>query len=427
MLKHKHGALETHMDLNHSQRDGQPASLSETSWRYRGWLVAAAAMVGLMFGPSTIAILSFGIFMHPLEAAFGWSRPEVAIASTIVSYTAMVIAPLQGYLVDRYGTRPVIVPCVPLFALAVGAMYFLPAVHWLYYLAWIVLPVTGIGVFPLSYIRVVSSWFDKKLGLAIGIANAGIGIGNAALPLILNRLIRDHGWRVGFLGMAVLALAVTFPAVFFLIQEKPGTDTHTLAKTQADRQDFRLAVSSKRFRLMAMIFVLLGLVSTALVVHQIPLLIDAGLTPQRAALVQATFGIFVIVGRIATGLLIDLLDAPLVMMAWVLGAAATCLLYASDVTGNLVFLCGALLGMLIGAEFDVLGYLLKRYFGMHSFGKLHGIVFAVFQFGAGAGAALLPFIRQSTGSYREGLLLFAGAMLICVLLLWLLRRTDTNP
>jgi MFS family permease len=414
------------MDLNHPQRTGLLASPAETSWRYRGWLVAVAAMVGLMFGPSTIAILSFGVFIHPLEAAFGWSRPEVAIASTIVSYTAMVIAPLQGYLVDRYGARPVILPCVPLFALAVGAMYFLPAVHWLYYLAWIVLPVVGIGVFPLSYVRVVSSWFDKKLGLAIGIANAGIGIGNAVLPLIVNRLIRDHGWRVGFLGMAVLALIVTFPAVFFLIKEKPGTATHTRARTQADKQDFRLAVSSRRFRLMAVIFVLLGLVSTALVVHQIPLLIDAGLTPQRAALVQATFGIFVIVGRVATGFLIDLLDAPLVMMTWVLGATATCLLYASDITSNLVFLCGALFGMLIGAEFDVLGYLLKRYFGMRSFGKLHGIVFAFFQFGAGAGAALLPFIRQSTGSYREGLFLFAAAMLICVVMLWLLRRTETK-
>jgi MFS family permease len=415
------------MALNHFQREDQSQSHPETSWQYRGWLVAAAAMVGLMFGPSTIVFLSFGIFIHPLEAAFGWSRPEVAIASTIVSYTAMVIAPLQGYLVDRYGTRPVIVPCVPLFALAVGAMYFLPPVHSLYYFAWIVLPITGIGVFPLSYIRAVSSWFDKKLGLAIGIANAGIGIGNAVLPLILNYLISNHGWRVGFLGMAVLVLVVTFPVVFFLIQEKPGTAIRTLARTHADEQDFRLAVNSKRFRLMAAIFVLLGLISTALVVHQIPLLIDAGLTPRRAALVQVTFGIFVIVGRIASGFLIDLVDAPLVMMVWVLGGTAACLLYASDITSNLVFLCGALLGMLIGAEFDVLGYLLKHYFGMRSFGKLHGIVFAVFQFGAGAGSALLPFIRQSTGSYREGLLLFAGATVICVLLLWLLRRTETTP
>jgi MFS family permease len=87
-----------------------------------------------------------------------------------------------------------------------------------------------------------------------------------------------------------------------------------------------------------------------------------------------------------------------------------------------VFLCAALLGMVLGAEFDVLSYLLKRYFGMRAFGKLYGVIFAVFQFGAGAGAALLPIMRQASGSYRSGLLTFSAATLVCAWLLVLLYR-----
>lgn len=77
--------------------------------------------------------------------------------------------------------------------------------------------------------------------------------------------------------------------------------------------------------------------------------------------------------------------------------------------------------MVLGAEFDVLSYLLKRYFGMRSFGKLYGVIFAVFQFGAGAGAAFLPIMRQASGSYRTGLLSFSAATLVCAWLLVMLH------
>ncbi|WP_431286448.1 MFS transporter [Roseateles chitinivorans] len=396
--------------------------VTETSWRYAGWPVAVAAMIALMFGPSTVAVLSLGIFIRPLEADFGWSRTQIALASSIVAYTVMLISPLQGYLVDRFGARRVMLPCLPLFATAVGLMYFLPPVPWVYYAAWIAIPALGIGLFPLSYLRVVSTWFERRLGLAVGIANAGIGLGGAVLPLLLSAVIATQGWRTGFLCMALLVMLVSFPAVLLFVREKPATGPTRAASAPLSGLDFRSATRSRPFALLAGIFVLLGLINTALFVHQIPLLIDAGLTPQRAALVQSTFGLFVILGRLLTGLVIDFVAPPLVMMVLVLGASAACLIYATGPVGDIVFVCAALLGMVLGAEFDVLSVLLKRYFGMRSFGKLYGLVFAVFQLGAGAGAAMLPLLRQATGRYREGLLVFALATLLCAVLLAVLHR-----
>lgn len=394
--------------------------VGEDSWRYRGWVVVLASMVALMFGPSTVAVLSLGLFIRPLEADFGWSRTQIALASSIVSYTVMLISPIQGYLTDRFGARAVIVPCIPLFCVAVGLMYFMPPVPWIYYAAWIVLPVIGIGIFPLSYLRVVSSWFDKRLGLAIGIANAGIGIGGAVIPLLIGAVIAHQGWRAGFVGLSVL-VALTLPLAYAFIREKPGTEPKKGRAQTVPGVEFRTALRSREFKLLTGIFLLLGVINTALIVHQMPMLMDAGVTPQRAAMVQATFGIFVIAGRLLTGLLIDYISAALVMCFLVLGGTIACSLYAYGVTGDVVFLCAALLGMVLGAEFDVLSYLLKRYFGMRAFGKLYGVIFSVFQFGAGAGAALLPLMRQASGSYRSGLTTFAVATLTCALLLIVLH------
>ena len=396
------------------------ATVGEESWRYRGWVVVLASMIALMFGPSTVAVLSLGLFIKPLEADFGWSRTQIALASSIVSYTVMFISPIQGYLTDRFGARAIIIPCIPLFCVAIGLMYFMPPVPWIYYAAWVALPAIGIGIFPLSYLRVVSSWFDKRLGLAIGIANAGIGIGGAVIPLVIGTLIVQQGWRAGFVGLAVL-VALTLPIAFFFIREKPGTEPRKGKAQSVPGVDFKEAARSRQFKLLVGIFMLLGVINTALIVYQIPMLIDAGVTPQRAAVVQATFGIFVIVGRLLTGLLIDYISAALVMCVLALGGTIACVLYAYGVTGDVVFLCAALLGMVLGAEFDVLSYLLKRYFGMRSFGKLYGVIFAVFQFGAGAGAAFLPIMRQASGSYRTGLLSFSAATLVCALLLVMLH------
>jgi nitrate/nitrite transporter NarK len=394
----------------------------EFSWRYRGWLVSLASMVSLMFGPSTVAILSLGIFIRPLEQSFGWTRAEVAIASSISAYAAMMISPLHGYLVDRFGARKVALRCVPLFGIAVAAMYWLPAVHWIYYLAWALLPVAGLGMFPLSYLRLVSSWFDRRLGRAIGIANAGIGLGSAVLPLLLTGLVAEHGWRVGFLAMAALVLCVSLPATLLFARDPAEATMKDCVPGATDWQGFFKALRTLRFALLALVFALLGLVNTALVVHQIPLLVDAGVSPQRAALVQAVLGIFVIAGRIITGTMIDFVAAPLVMMTWVLGATLSCLMYASGVTDGWIFVCGALIGMLIGAEFDALGYLLRRYFDIRFFGKLHGLIYAVFQFGAGAGAIWLPMMRQASGTYRQGLLVFAGVTMTAAVLLVALHR-----
>jgi MFS family permease len=125
------------------------ATLPESAPTYPGWKVVAATAAALAFGPSTIAVLSLGLFMRSFEAEFGWARTQVALATTIVSYVIVVVSPLQGWLADRFGARRLILWSIPAFGLGIAALALLPPVLWVYYLAWVVVPFLGVGLFRL--------------------------------------------------------------------------------------------------------------------------------------------------------------------------------------------------------------------------------------------------------------------------------------
>ncbi len=380
---------------------------AETDATYPGWRVVAASAAALAFGPSTIAVLSLGLFMGSFQREFGWPRTEVALATTIVSYVIVVVSPLQGWLIDRFGARRIIMWSIPAFGLGVAALSQLPPVHWIYYTAWVVIPFLGIGLFPLGYLRVISGWFNQRLGLALGLTNSGVAIGSIVLPIIVGQLIHSYGWRQAYIGLSVIVLLFTLPLAWKFVHEKGETPRTSMPRESSVGATLKIAVRTRTFALLSIAFLLVGVATTAIIVHQVPLLTDAGMSPRKAALVQTVFGIFGLIGRLVAGALLDRFRATRVMMVFVIGGVAACSAYALGAGGNLAFVCSALIGLLFGTEFDVLAYMIKRHYGMRSFGKIYGMVFAVFQFGAGFGAALLPMTRDHFGSYAAGLWIFA--------------------
>ena len=97
----------------------------------------------------------------------------------------VLVSPLQGVLADRFGPRRVVLTSIPLFAASLAALYFTPKNLLVYYVLWALVPVAAIGLWPLGYLQAVSRWFDRKLGLALGVANAGIGLGSTFVPMIV--------------------------------------------------------------------------------------------------------------------------------------------------------------------------------------------------------------------------------------------------
>jgi MFS family permease len=380
---------------------------------------AVAATVGLMWSPSTIALMGLGVFILPLQAEFGWSRAQVVAVSMVINLTLLVMSPIQGYLVDRFGTRKVIVPSLGIFGIGLMLFYFLPGRLDAFYLGWAALVAASVGLLPGGYLRVAGAWFNKRLGMALGLVNSGIGWGNIFVPLVASTVITAYGWRMAYVALGLIVLCIAFPVCAVLLKERRSVGPESAEAKQTRKQTtarvFKETIRSRQFRTLVVAFFLLGLVNNALINQQVPMLIDAGMTPQKAAFVQSMFGVFLLLGRIGAGILLDRFSARWLMGIASIGAAIACLIYSTGVTGNLVYLSAALIGLVVGAEFDVLGYVIKRYFGMAAFGKTYGSIFSMFQLGGAIGSTSFAVSHDIFGSYQIGLYVAAAVLvLVCI-------------
>jgi MFS family permease len=405
-----------------------------------GILTTLGATVGLAFGPSVIANLTVTGYITPIEREFGWSRVDVSFAFTLVAYMIVLMSPLQGFLVDRFGPRRVVLTSIPLFALSLAAIYFTPPNLYVYYLLWAIVPVAGIGLWPLGYLQAVTPWFDRKLGLALGCANAGIGVGSTLLPMFViapiiaanaaeggmlmqvvtvGGLFPFAGWRSAVLTLSMLIIVVSWPVVAYCLRE-PSAAEIAARKQGGAAKSFGLSFQDARreptFWMLNIGFFLLGVTATSLVTQQAPLLQDAGWTPAETARLQTTFGFGLLFARVAVGYIIDHIFAPRVLTTVSIGGAVACILYA--LYPNIGYVSALLIGFLLGAEFDVLAFLIKRYYGNVAYGRLYGVIFGVFYLGSGIGIWGLPKIRELSGNnYDNGLyvaavILFASAILM---------------
>ncbi len=384
-----------------------------------GILTTVGATVGLALGPSVLANLTVTAYIAPIEREFGWLRSDVSFAFSLVAYMIVAMSPLQGMLVDRFGPRRVVLTSIPLFALSLAALYFTPSSMFVYYLLWALVPIAGLGLWPLGYLQAVAPWFDRRLGLALGCANAGIGIGSTFLPmLVIGPIIAAYSWRHALLALAMLVLFVSWPVVAYCLREPAANAVRNMAAASRNfGLSFREASREKTFWILNVGFFLLGVTATSLVTQQVPLLLDAGWTPEETTRLQTTFGFGLLFARVIVGFIIDHVFAPRVMTAVSIGGAIACILYA--VNPNLGYLSAILVGFLLGAEFDVLAFLIKRYYGNAAYGRVYGVVFGVFYLGSAVGIWGLPKLREMSAdlSYDNGLYAAAAILLASAVLM----------
>jgi len=384
----------------------------------QGILTTIGAMLGLALGPSVLANLTVTAYIAPIEREFGWLRSDVSFAFSLVAYMIVAVSPIQGMLVDRFGPRRVVLTSIPLFALSLAAIYFTPANIYVFYLLWALVPIAGLGLWPLGYLQAVAPWFDRKLGLALGCANAGIGLGSTFLPmLVIGPIIAAYSWRHALLTLAVLVLFVSWPVVAYCLREVDASAQKLAAASRAFGLTFRQATREPTFWMLNAGFFLLGMTATSLVTQQVPLLLDAGWTPEETTRLQTTFGFGLLFARVAVGFIIDHVFAPRVMTAVSIGGALACVLYA--VNPDLGYVSAILVGLMLGAEFDVLAFLIKRYYGNAAYGRVYGVVFGVFYLGSAVGIWGMPKLRELSAdlSYDNGLYAAAAILLASAVLM----------
>jgi MFS family permease len=380
----------------------------------RGWLTTIAGTIGLTLGPSTLTLVSFGVFVRPLQQEFGRTLGQTTFAATIISYAAMVVALVQGMLTDRFGSRVLIVASIPIFALSYASLCFLPRNLAVYYAFWIIIPVCAIGIWPLTYLRATATWFDRRMGLALGSTNSGIG--SIIIPPLAGVLVVHYGWRNAYGSLAAIALVVTWPVTLAFLRKSGSVGPQRQSITVKWGAAFSEAAKTSTFAITAIVFFILGGLSAGLVVLQVPMLIEAGIAPTVSAWLASIVGMSMIVGRIGTGYLLDYLHAARVLMWFILASSFAAVVFAIGVTMATAPIAATMIGLIVGAEFDALSYIIPRYYGYRSFGTTYGGVYAVFQLGVGLGIAAVGFSRDWLGSFRPSMCALAVLTLLAGLL-----------
>jgi MFS family permease len=393
---------------------------------FYGWWIVLTGAVGLCLGPP-IAVFSFGVFFKSLVLDFHASRAAISFAFTLHNIVAALSTPLLGKLIDRVGARRVILPATFIYSLVLMSALLLGTSLWQFYLFYAAIGLATSGTSPVPYGVVISQWFNRRRGLGLGLMMLGVGIGGVVIPLVAQRLIAAFGWRMAYAILGCLVLLLALPTVAALLENDPsrrgllpdGAGAPCEVEPQQDKQglSWHEVWHSSTFWLLICTFFLTGASVHAAVLHMPALLTDRGLTPERAAVGVSVIGLSLTAGRIGAGLLLDRFFGPRVAMLFYGASAVGMAMLWAGSTGNVAMTAAFLVGLGMGAEADIIAYLLSRYFGLRAFGAAFGHAFGAFILAGAIGTLLMGAGFDRTHSYTVPLGGFCIVMVVAVALL----------
>jgi MFS family permease len=166
---------------------------------FYGWWIVVVAAIGLGLGYAPIIVYSFSIFIKPLTQDLHSNRASISVAFTLANLMTSISSPLVGRLADRFVVRRVILIATTIFAsLLISPRLLSSKVS--FYLFYGVLGFVGSAPAPIPYVKVISRWFDRHRGLALGLTVVGIGTGAILMPAFTQRLIAMLGWRSTYIA-----------------------------------------------------------------------------------------------------------------------------------------------------------------------------------------------------------------------------------
>ena len=404
---------------------------------YYGWWVVLASAIGLAVSPGPVAFYSIGVLMQPLAESYGWNRAEVSFVATALTLSTFATMPFIGAAIDRFGAKQVLVPSMIAFGLALFACGFATTLTSLYVM-YAIVGVACAGTNSVAYMQVLSVWFDRRRGIAIGVACAGMGLGFAFIPGFTQALVDRGGVQLAYAGLAALVLCVGVPVVAIVFRNAPRPEqvrpSEFVTPAASTEQGIlggataREAAGMLQFWAILLIFAIVGGAVFGVALHLVSIVRALDPVSDASIMAATIFGLMSIVGRIVGGYLFDKHlragcrrgrlsyrrnrhPAPREWLAIRMGSDRGCSHR-----------------LLVGAEADALAILCSRYFGLRAYGKIYSYVFAATLIGISTVPFVLGVGYEHFDGYAEtlfttGALLALGALLTAV---WVASRSMTQ-
>jgi predicted MFS family arabinose efflux permease len=389
-----------------------------------GWPVVLSSMLGIGLGLSPLPFYTTGVFAPYLAKSFGWTLSQVMAGITVTTAVVLFGGPAAGFLAVRFGARRVTLASLVLFALAFMGFSLSTGSLPLYYATWAFAALVGAGTLPMTWTVAVNQRFERRKGLALGVSLMGTGIFGFFCKPLLAWMIGAFGWRGAYVGLGLLPLCIAFPAALFLFFEKPVAAAAADAPAPpAEGLTFAQTARQWRFWLIALVLVPVSFALAGPIPNMENILKTAGFGAGAIVKLTSLIGLSALTGRFVGGWLLDRLWAPLVALVILASPGVSCFLLAhTTVSGPAAMVSIGLIGFAVGVEYDLIAYLIARYFGMRAYTATYGVLYAFFSVGAGVGPLLFGWSFERTGSYRLILDVAFVVLLACGLSLLALGR-----
>jgi MFS family permease len=399
-----------------------------TKARIYPWVMAIFALTILMVtnGMTTTGITAFD---ESILKEFGWKRGDFKFRDLITLLTAGLLAPLAGYLIDKIGTRKLLLFGAALLSLLYylyGKISSLTELYLIHAGFGLVLVCAGLNVAVVT----VSQWFVRARGTAIGIALVGSSLGGVVFPPIILDLLPEHGWRGGFaliafasVGLLVLGFFVMrTPAQMGLAPLGAG-ETSTGKGSAASPDDLTYAEAVRTFSFWALTFVAMASFYSilALALHLFLHMRGLGFDPKTAgAAMGLLFGLGLI-SKFLFGLLSDILNPRAVFIGNVAMMLVGLICMATQ-NRDLLWPGIAITGFGWGGLYTLIQYQAVNNFGVSHTGKILGTITMLDAIAGGLGIWLTGVMFDRFGSYTNAFYVFVGLMAIALVASTQVRR-----
>ena len=399
------------------QTSGQPADRAQQILAVVTAFLALFAIVGF-------ALYGLPRFYPYFVEELGWSRQQVT-SGNAYSKIAVAIAFgfLAGRLVDRFGPRRLMLGGIVMaggalvglsYVTSLGAFYFFYVFNALGY------------VFggPLPNQVLLSRWFERGRGKAMGVAYLGIGVGGALVPLLAYSLTQAYGWRGALRILGVLMIAVALPAAYFVREPVAAVVGARAGKLPAPGMSLQTILSRLPFYfLMLGSMASIGAVGGTIQNLALYLRLDRKLTQVDIDTTLSIILVGSLIGRLTMGWLADRWPKKHVMLLIYLIVAASIPLLVYSPTAATLKLCAFLFGIGLGGDYMIIPLMAAELYGVAILGRVMGIVLTADSVSESLVPMLVASMRDRTGSYASGFLLLVVLAALGAAAVALLPRT----
>ncbi|MFQ5878856.1 MAG: MFS transporter [Dehalococcoidia bacterium] len=405
---------------------------------YYGWWIVLASTLAMALSSGT-SFWTFGVYIDPLEEEFGWTRTQLSGAVSGSLVVSGLVGPLVGAAVDRYGARLLIL----VGAILTGGCYLLLgsiSELWHFYAINLTAAFFRPWMFYIPFNSLLTRWFDRRRGMAIGIANAGFGLGGAAFVPFIAFIIEQWGWRQAYATSGVILIAILAPLALLVIRSRPeemglsvdGVAPEPVAPTapqprEASRSDgsqwtVATATRTAAFWLLALAFMLFFGGRISFLVHTVPFYISRGIGDQQAAQLVGYAAILAVVARLGFSIVVDRVPSiRLTAVGMALMHTAAVVLVTATTEPFALGLFVLLWGVASGSGPMLEPLLISKTFGVANFGAILGAMGMVETLGMLVAPIVGGAIFDARGSYDVAFLLYAAIFALSALFFLVFR------